>query len=138
MPGSNKTERNRVLKANRAAGIGDEMGRLPVRVKDPGILLTCLICKTELKCTKSNTEMKKHATSKHGKANYEECFQGAEAHAKALLEKVTKGGAGGPGAGGKSADGLTKAERKKKAAAGLDDLLSAGLSTGKSGKKKGR
>ena len=51
MPGSNKTERNRVLKANRAAGIGDEMGRI-VRVKDPGITLMCTICKAELKCTK--------------------------------------------------------------------------------------
>lgn len=51
MPGSNKTERNRILKANRAAGIGDEMGRI-VRVKDPGVTLVCSICKAELKCTK--------------------------------------------------------------------------------------
>lgn len=51
MPGSNKTERNRALKANRAAGIGDEMGRI-VRVKDPGVTLVCTICKAELKCTK--------------------------------------------------------------------------------------
>ena len=51
MPGSNKTERNRILKANRAAGIGDEMGRI-VRVKDPGVTLVCTICKAELKCTK--------------------------------------------------------------------------------------
>lgn len=51
MPGSNKTERNRALKANRAAGIGDEMGRI-VRVKDPGVILICTVCKAELKCTK--------------------------------------------------------------------------------------
>ena len=136
MPGSNKTERNRVLKANRAAGIGDEMGRLPVRVKDPGTTIACTICKAELKCTKSNTEMKNHATSKHGVANYEECFPAAESYAKELLEKASKGGSSG--GGGKSADGLTKAERKKKAAAGLDDLLSAGLSGGKSKGKKGK
>ncbi|KAL7509052.1 hypothetical protein ACHAXN_006075 [Cyclotella atomus] len=134
MPGSNKTERNRILKANRAAGIGDEMGRI-VRVKDPGVTLVCTICKAELKCTKSNTEMKNHASSKHGKANYEECFEGAEAHAKAIAERVSKGGGAAGGGGGKSADGLTKAERKKKADAGLDDLLGAGLAGAKSGKK---
>jgi hypothetical protein len=39
--------------------------------------------------------MKNHASSKHGKANYEECFEGAEAHAKALAEKVSKGGSAG-------------------------------------------
>ena len=52
MPGSNKTERNRQLKANRDAGLGDEMGRLPSRVKDAGAILTCEVCKAELKCTK--------------------------------------------------------------------------------------
>lgn len=83
----------------------------------------------------SNTEMKNHASSKHGKANYEECFEGAEAHAKALSEKMVKGG-GNSNPGVKSADGLTKAERKKKAAAGLDDLLGAGLMGAKSSKKK--
>ena len=39
MPGSKKTERNRVLKQNREAGIGDETGRIPVRVKDAGTML---------------------------------------------------------------------------------------------------
>jgi len=33
MPGSNKTERNRQLKQNRAAGIGDEKGRRKGRGK---------------------------------------------------------------------------------------------------------
>jgi len=41
MAGSNKTERNRQLKQNRAAGIGDETGRIPVRVKEAGTMLTC-------------------------------------------------------------------------------------------------
>jgi len=34
MPESNKAEKRRIQKANKAAGIGDENGRL-VRVKDP-------------------------------------------------------------------------------------------------------
>ena len=80
--------------------------------------------------------MKNHASSKHGKANYEECFEGAEAHAKALAEKVSKGNSAG--GGDKKSDGLTKAERKKKAEAGLDDLLGAGLAGAKTGKKKGK
>ena len=80
--------------------------------------------------------MKNHASSKHGKANYEECFEGAEAHAKALAEKVSKGNS--TGGGDRNADGLTKAERKKKAEAGLDDLLGAGLAGAKTGKKKGK
>lgn len=80
--------------------------------------------------------MKNHASSKHGKANYEECFEGAEAHAKALADKVSKGGGSGGNGGSKSSDGLTKAERKKKAEAGLDDLLGAGLAGAKTGKKK--
>eukprot|EP00584_Thalassiosira_punctigera_P012209 CAMPEP_0172562906 /NCGR_PEP_ID=MMETSP1067-20121228/98908_1 /TAXON_ID=265564 ORGANISM="Thalassiosira punctigera, Strain Tpunct2005C2" /NCGR_SAMPLE_ID=MMETSP1067 /ASSEMBLY_ACC=CAM_ASM_000444 /LENGTH=135 /DNA_ID=CAMNT_0013353231 /DNA_START=66 /DNA_END=473 /DNA_ORIENTATION=- len=135
MPGSNKTERNRKLKANRDAGIGDENGRLPPRVKDAAIKMSCIICKSELTCTKTNTELKKHALGKHGKTDYEECFPGAEVHAKALLEKVTKGGGAG-GAGSKNnKQGMTKAEKKKKMAAGLDDLLNAGLAS-KPGKKK--
>jgi len=133
MPGSKKTERNRVLKQNREAGIGDETGRIPVRVKDAGTMLACEICKAELKCTKTNTEMKNHALGKHGKANYEECFVGAEKVAAELVAKVSKGG--GTDAKGGGGGGLTKAEKKKKMEAGLDDLLSAGLS---GGKKKGK
>ena len=138
MPGSNKTERNRQLKANRDAGIGDEAGRLPARVKDAGTMLACEVCKAELKCTKTNTEMKQHATGKHGKANYEECFPGAEKVAAEIQAKLSKGPSGGGGKGGRGnggGDGLTKAEKKKKMEAGLDDLLSAGLGAGK---KKGK
>lgn len=80
--------------------------------------------------------MKKHALGKHGKANYEECFPGAEKVAAELLAKVTKGEVD---PGGKSGQGgLTKAEKKKKLEAGMDDLLSAGLSTGKKKKGKGK
>ena len=76
--------------------------------------------------------MKVHAESKHGKT-LEECFSGAEAQAQAIAEKLT---AGKGGKGGKAGDSMTKAERKKKNAAMADDLLSAGLSTGKKGKKR--
>eukprot|EP00578_Thalassiosira_sp_NH16_P009676 CAMPEP_0181109632 /NCGR_PEP_ID=MMETSP1071-20121207/18281_1 /TAXON_ID=35127 /ORGANISM="Thalassiosira sp., Strain NH16" /LENGTH=133 /DNA_ID=CAMNT_0023193343 /DNA_START=121 /DNA_END=522 /DNA_ORIENTATION=- len=133
MPGSNKTERNRQLKANRDAGLGDEMGRIPARIKDAAITMTCLTCKSVLTCTKTNTELKRHAEGKHGKANYEECFPGAEVHRAALEKRVTKDRKEVKG------DGLTKAQRRKKAEAGMDDLLSAGIcaKAGK-GKKKGR
>eukprot|EP00536_Pseudo-nitzschia_multiseries_P000101 jgi/Psemu1/177936/e_gw1.2.140.1 len=130
MPQSNKGINAQRLKANRLAGIGDETGRLPARVKASAIMICCVVCKAELKCTKTNTEMKLHAESKHGK-NLEECFPGAEAQAKALAEKSdAKGGKG------KAGDGMTKAERKKKNAAMADDLLFAGLSTGKKSSKK--
>ena len=67
MPGSNKTERNRQLKANRDAGLGDEMGRLPSRVKDAGTILTCEVCKAELKCTKC--EWKSYVLTYHNNMN---------------------------------------------------------------------
>lgn len=134
MPESNKTSRNRQLKANRDAGIGDETGRLPARIKDAGTMLCCDICKSELKCTKTNTELKKHATGKHGKANYEECFPGAEKIMQDLLEKAGKPAAGGKG-GKAGTPKESKAATKKKNAAGMDDMLSAGLSAG-AGKKK--
>mmetsp|Transcript_18891 Transcript_18891/g.22685 ORF Transcript_18891/g.22685 Transcript_18891/m.22685 type:complete len:132 (-) Transcript_18891:202-597(-) len=128
MPESHKAERRRVQKANRAAGIGDEMGRMAARVKEPPKMSKCTICHYELKITKTNTELTAHAESKHGKP-IDECFPGAKEAAEDMLKNAqgNKGKAGG-------GPSLTKAERKKKAAAGMDDLLSAGLS---SGKKKG-
>jgi len=133
MPESNKGANARRLKANRAAGVGDENGRLPARVKTEAIMLCCSICMSELKCTKTNTEMKLHAEGKHGKTT-EECFAGAEAQAKAINEKLNAGGKTG-GKGG-AVGGMSKAERKKKDAAMSGDLLSAGLSTGKKSSKK--
>lgn len=129
MPESNKGANARRLKANRAAGVGDETGRLPSRVKTEAIMICCEICKSELKVTKTNTELKLHAEGKHGKT-LEECFVGAEGHAKEIMARLE---AGKKGAGGKSSGGgLTKAEQKKKNADGAFDMLSAGLA----GKKK--
>ena len=135
MPASKATLRNAQQKANREAGIGDASGRLPARVKDEKPKLSCEICKVLLECTKSNTELKKHALNKHGKANYEECFPGAEKVAAELLAKVSKGGSASDS--GKASQGPTKAQKKKQQADGLDDLMSAGLNaTGV--KKKGK
>ena len=111
------------------------MGRLPARVKAEVIMLCCSVCKSELKVTKTNTELKIHADSKHGKS-LEECFPGAEAHAKAIIEKLNAGKSSGDGKKINGDSGLTKAERKKKQAAAADDLLSAGLSSGKKCSKK--
>ena len=100
MPESNKGARARQLKANRAAGVGDETGRLPPRIKAEAIMLTCSICKVELKATKTNTELKQHSMGKHGKADVEECFPGAEMAAKGIMERLAGKGGGGKGAGG--------------------------------------
>lgn len=137
MPESNAAAKRRQFKQNRAAGIGDETGRL-VRVKDSPTMLNCNICQAELKVTKTNTELNAHATSKHGKS-LDECFPRATQLAADMMAATQKGkgGTGGDGSG-KGADGLSKAERKKKVGAGMDDLLDAGLSAGKKGSSKKR
>lgn len=126
MPESHAAAKRRKQKANRELGIGDEQGRL-TRVKDPPKIAKCLTCQLEMKITKTNTELIAHATSKHG-STLEECFPGATAIAAELIaagvKKTTANG-----------DGTTKAERKAKNDAGLDDLLNAGLSAGKKGNK---
>ena len=132
MPESNKAAKRRIQKANRAAGIGDETGRI-VRVKDPPKMAQCTICQLEMKITKTNTELKSHSEGKHGKT-LDECFPGAADVAAELIAIANKGKGGAGGSGG----GMTKAEKKKKEADGLDDLLSAGLrgAKKKGGKKK--
>ena len=133
MPESNAAAKRRVQKANRAAGIGDENGRLPPRVKEAPKMINCAICMFEMKITKTNTELVAHAESKHGKG-LEECFPGATQIAEEMVAALQKGkgGSGGDKAGG----GMTKAERKKKEQTGMDDLLNAGLSSKKGGKKR--
>lgn len=87
-----------------------------------------------MKCTKTNTELKLHAESKHGK-QLEECFPGATQIAEEMIAALAKG-KGGSGKGSGADGNMTKAERKKKEAAAFDDLLSAGLGgAGKKGKK---
>lgn len=135
MPESNSAAKRRIQKQNRAVGIGDEMGRLPARVKEAPKLSHCTVCQAEMKITKTNTELDAHATSKHGKT-LEECFPGATAVAEEMMAALAKNkGGSGSGGGGGGSGGLTKAERKKKEQAGMDDLLSAGLGGKKSSKK---
>ena len=131
MPESNKAAKKRIQRQNRLAGIGDENGRI-VRVKDPPKLSNCTVCQQEMKITKTNTELKMHAESKHGKT-IEGCVPGAEKIAEEM--KAALQGKGGSSSGGGGQGGLTKAERKKKEAAAFDDMLSAGLTAGK---KKGK
>jgi hypothetical protein len=128
MPESHKAEKKRMQKANRAAGIGDESGRI-VRVKDAPIMMKCTVCMFELKVTKTNAELKAHSEGKHSKT-LDECFPGSDVLSAELQAK-----AGAKGGQHESNDGPTKKEKKSKDAAGLDDMLSAGLSTKKKGKK---
>ena len=131
MPESHKAEKRRIQKANRAAGIGDADGRLLSRVKGAPKMMCCTICQHELKCTKTNTELKMHSESKHGKT-IDVCFPGAQEIAVELANggKKEKGGKiTGPSA--------TKGGKKKKEADNMEDLLSAGLGAAKT-KKKGK
>mmetsp|Transcript_23178 Transcript_23178/g.66911 ORF Transcript_23178/g.66911 Transcript_23178/m.66911 type:complete len:134 (-) Transcript_23178:251-652(-) len=130
MPESHKAERARARKANLAAGIGDKDGRIPARVKAEAKMSLCTVCQFPMKITKTNTELKQHAENKHGKT-LAVCFPDAEKVAEELLAALK----GGKGKGGAAQQGKSKAQKKKDAVDGLDDLLSAGLSVGK--KKKG-
>lgn len=133
MPESNKAARARKLKQNRAAGIGDENGRLPARVKAAAQMSKCAECAMEFKITKTNTELKQHAENKHGKT-LEVCFPGAD-KISAELANATKG-AGGKG--GKAGEEKASSKKKKPTGADLDDLLSEGLSSASISKKKGK
>jgi Zinc-binding len=132
MPESNAAAKKRQQKANRAAGLGDEQGRL-VKVKDPPKMSLCTVCHLEMKITKTNTELKAHAESKHN-STLDACFPGAAATAEEMIALGNRKAAGAGVVGGKA--GPTKAEKKAKDAAGLDDLLSAGLTAGKKKDKK--
>jgi hypothetical protein len=128
MPESNAAAKKRQQKANRALGLGDDQGRM-VRVKEAPKTTICTVCKNEMTITKSNTELTAHATSKHG-STLDVCFPGAAAIAAELVAATKKGGKDV-----KPAGGLTKKAAKAKNEAGLDDMLNAGLT---SGKKKGK
>lgn len=131
MPESNKAARARKLKQNRAAGIGDESGRMPARVKAAAQMSKCVECAMEFKITKTNTELKQHAENKHGKT-LEVCFPGAD-KISAELANAAKGGKGGMSGGDKA-----PSKKKKPTGADLDDLLSEGLSSASISKKKGK
>ena len=64
MPASNKILKAKQQAANREAGIGDENGRLPSRVKPANVMVCCAICRMEIRMTRTNSEAKAHAESK--------------------------------------------------------------------------
>ncbi len=129
MPESHKAEKRREQRNNIAAGIGDENGRI-VRVKTAAIMIRCTICGSELKATKTNTELTQHADSKHSKPT-EECVPGAAAAAAELIAIAgAKDARSAPTAGTS-----TPAASTKKKNDDLDSLLDAGLNAKSKGKK---
>eukprot|EP01038_Epipyxis_sp_PR26KG_P007636 gene7636-10395_t len=76
MPASGKMLKSRQQAANRAAGIGDEQGRLPSRVKAAEVLAKCTVCSQELRMTKKNVEAQAHAESKHPTFTFAACWPG--------------------------------------------------------------
>ena len=123
MPESHKAEKKRIQKANRAAGIGDETGRI-VRVKEPPKLSKCTVCGLELRITKTNSEIHAHASSKHNDT-VDNCFPGAAAASSAIAAGPSQK-LGGP----KAAGGKNKGQPDD-----LSALLEAGLNVSK-GKPK--
>ena len=77
MPASGKMLKSRQQAANRAAGIGDEQGRLPARVKPVEVSIKCTQCSQEIRATKTNTEAKAHYLSRHPTFTFAEIFPGA-------------------------------------------------------------
>mmetsp|Transcript_8857 Transcript_8857/g.13271 ORF Transcript_8857/g.13271 Transcript_8857/m.13271 type:complete len:136 (+) Transcript_8857:92-499(+) len=76
MPASGKMLKKKEQKANRAQGIGDEQGRLPSRVKPQEVKACCTQCFIEIRMTKTNTEARVHAQSKHPGVAFATCFPG--------------------------------------------------------------
>lgn len=129
MPESHKAENARRKKQNIAAGIGDENGRLPPRIKADAKMAQCILCQAELKITKTNTELRLHSENKHGKT-IEMCFPGAEAISAEMKNAVAGGNKG------KEAKAGTGKASKKVTKENLDDLLLAGMAGGPGAKKK--
>ena len=76
MPASHKMLKSRQQAANRAAGIGDEQGRLPSKVKAAEVMARCTICSQEIRMTKKNIEAVSHFTSRHPTSTFITCFPG--------------------------------------------------------------
>ncbi len=130
MPESHKAERRRQLKQNVAAGIGDDNGRIPPRVKAEAQMARCAECQCELKITKTNTELKLHSENKHGKT-IDICFPEAEAISAEMRQSSASGGK-------KKDANATSGKAKKTSKADLDALLLAGMNGGPGAKKKGK
>mmetsp|Transcript_17277 Transcript_17277/g.16739 ORF Transcript_17277/g.16739 Transcript_17277/m.16739 type:complete len:97 (+) Transcript_17277:94-384(+) len=86
---SNAALKKRTQKKNKAAGIGDENGRI-VQTKEPPKVSKCTVCLAQLTITKSNADCINHASNKHGKT-LEECFPGSAAVSKAMVAAAAGG-----------------------------------------------
>ena len=91
MPASKKMLKSREQAKNRELGLGDEQGRLAGREKKEEKNATCTVCKSQIRMTKTNTEAKQHAESRHSDKTYEECFPECVAAAAAAAAAVTEG-----------------------------------------------
>ncbi len=87
MPASGKMLKNQQYAKNRELGIGDASGRLPSRVKPEEKNARCTICGIEIRMTKTNTEIKQHAESKHPKSTFAECFPSVDLSAGGAAKK---------------------------------------------------
>jgi len=76
MPASKKTLRNQQQKTNKAAGIGDEKGRIASSQKADKVMVACSICKQEIRMIKKNEQAKQHVDTKHPKETFDKCFPG--------------------------------------------------------------
>ena len=76
MPASKKILRNKEQAANRAAGIGDEQGRLPHNEKAAEVMAKCTLCSQEIRMTKRNVEAKAHFESRHPTSTFALCWPG--------------------------------------------------------------
>jgi hypothetical protein len=120
MPPSKKALRNNEKKLNKKLGIGDKDGKV-MRQKEVTAMISCTICGTSVKPTKTNSEIKAHA-GKEGKS-IEECFPGATKVMEEMLAHLAggkkKGGKGGKGGKGKKMEQVNlfdapKVKKKKK------------------------
>eukprot|EP01041_Mallomonas_annulata_P000626 gene626-1213_t len=125
MPASRKMLRNSQLAANRAAGIGDENGRLPSQIKAPEVMAKCTICSAELRMTKRNVEAKAHFEAKHPTSSFAACFPGQLDPTTVSEAKAT------PAAGTAAAPVAVAAPKKKK-----EDLSFLDAALPSAGKKK--
>ena len=118
--------KSREQAANRAAGIGDEQGRMPSRVKAVEVMIKCTQCSTEIRATKKNIEAMTHVTSRHPSCTFSTCCPGAFDPTAPVVEAPVDA----------SAAAAAPVAPKKKAAAANDlSFLDSALNT-KEFKKK--
>ncbi len=111
--------------ANRAAGIGDEQGRLPSRVKAVEVMAKCTVCSQEIRTTKKNIEVKSHWESKHPTCTFSVCFPGVVDPTTAPVE-VEIAGSAAP-----TASVAAPKKKKTEDLSFLDDALTSKAFVGK-------